>query len=363
MLAISKYLQAVATPSLFAIPVMDEREFSAIYESIEDSGDSDMEEYVTVSELDSYPGPYLCPEPKDPAPPPPGDKNTRKPRKSKKKQPHGSSHTSPNPASPQLPPKSQQAPPKYKRLIDDDSSLNPPKPRKLPKPGNFPGGKNRPAALPRSSRKPQAPPPGLPGAYHQLPSETSQGVHKPPAPLPRSPQRCGEGAEEENQYDSIKETRKMIQARKKYQKAKNAEESRTPAPSNTLDGDPDEYMKMETFSSIKSSLTGSSDDMLESSSGAFHTRVVCIILAITVTSLLIAVVSLVLALYGVVALTSHTRATNHLHCTTATMSNPPEMGSGGGVNIVTSPHLTSPPLNDTMVRGKRSAYHSTLVRF
>ena len=46
----------------------EDSEFSAIYESIEDS-DSDGDEYVTVSQPSMEP--YLCPEPRYPPPPPP----------------------------------------------------------------------------------------------------------------------------------------------------------------------------------------------------------------------------------------------------------------------------------------------------
>ena len=299
---------------------MDEREFSAIYESIEDDSTTDsedMEEYVTVSEPNPYPGPYLRPEPKDPAPPPPptttpSEENRAKRPKLKLPFPSQADFTPPlskTTTNPQLPPKPYAQKPSFRHAPPSHY-----KPARPPKPGSMLAGgsgtlssKDKPAALPRKAKsstppgvqqhsRAYCPPPVQQQSHSTLPSPS---LHTPPHSRPP----LGLPPEEENQYDSISDTRKKLKIRRNYQKLKNAGETHTPNPSRTpgyTEGE--EYIKMHTISSAKGSLAESSDDLVDTTTGSYQSRVVCIILAITVISLLIAVVSLVLALYSVVAL-------------------------------------------------------------
>ena len=301
---------------------MDEREFSAIYESIEDSGESDLDEYVAVTEPNPYP--YLCPEPKEPAPPPPpsGHGDTEKlifPKKPKMKRflpklSHATTSSPPTTSTlpPQLDRHRQPAPPpkpRHNSPLDEPSSLTP-KPRRPPKPSHLEGkAATKPQVHPRTLAT--ATPPSTnerPPRGNQYYPQPGNWVEKPPPP-PTGPPPGLQPDEEENQYDSIKETRKMLAIRRKQKKQLMIQDDRVATPPRPP-AEPEEYIKMRSMSSIKDTLAGGrgeKEGLVVREGG--QSRAVCILLGITLVSLLIAVTSLGLALYSTVAVSS-------AHCNT-----------------------------------------------
>ncbi len=341
---------------------MDEREFSAIYESIEDDSGSDPNEYVAASHPDSDPGPYLQPEPIGAAPPPPppdtppppeatpiggvtvvGPWNSVNPlplpRKPPFREPPGKRHQQQQQRMVQPQPQPQRPKP-LKR------GLKPKLPPKYHPPGGSSGGPGGAKGVPPSpSTRPKATPPttpppplmvrrdyrdhqpkGLPGGQFANEAPTS-AYPSPPDPS------CHGNVVEEAEYESIKETRRMLAARKKFRKAKERQEQEMAAAERTAWGGGGggggggweeakgggEQIKLKRLSQVDLDGSGdSAEDVLlgvsRARSGKGGSKVVCVLLSITVVSLLIAVASLGIALYSIAAVSTLNKA----RCTTET---------------------------------------------
>ena len=355
---------------------MDDREFSAIYESIEDSG-SDPDEYVAVSHPDSDPGPYLLPEPAMPAPRPPktpppshvttptgGGQSWMNPLPLPRKPP---SREIPGRKQPQLQPGAQHDPPPQQRA----PSLKKLKPKPPPKYHLLPEMKGtsptNPIPRPRTPAPAYRPPPSARKDYqdHRLkgvqPGGGGGGSYSPTLPPPnpqpgyQSNTNKEEGGEEEAEYESIKETRRMIAARKKYLQKMKAKKQREEEAASRWGGGGEggeqgggggggwgqaggggggggwgqaggggegEQIKMKTLPQNLDSSDSTEEILLglTQKSSKRRSKVVCIMLSITMVSLLIAVSSLAIALYTVGArgkpMCSTTNYSVHINNTT-----------------------------------------------
>lgn len=369
---------------------MDDREFSAIYESIDDSG-SDPDEYVDVSQQDPDPGPYLLPEPMGAPPPPPPDSP---PPPSPTSGPGvGPWNMNPLPLPRKPPPSFQGAPGKKQKLVQKAPSQRPlllkkpQKPKLPPKPaagGIPPTPPTRPRAglpaatptLPRPSTRRDYrdhQPWGLPtgdkggavgGAERKF---TNQSPTIPyPNPLAQQQQQQqnfhGRAATEEAEYESIKETRKMLAARRKHQEKK-AKEMQAEREGGAESGWGDrgaggggweqhdsrkDYIKMKRLS--EPNFDGSSDSTEEALLGVVgekshrgRSKVVCIMLSITVVSLIIAVASLAAALFSITAVSRLPGCTMEYYHTSSRST--AEMAAS---NITL---ITTAPLEATKVSG------------
>ena len=370
----------------------EDSEFSAIYESVEDSGS---DEYVTVSQ--PIPTAYLRPEPKMAAPPPPplaaspeegegpasweggGARRPSKKRLKLRQLPlppplslGGSSKTTPllsaaepyKPHPQPLPRQHQRSQKgiKYKRLGKGEGagSATPPatRPNRPPKPGYL------------SSSRPPMPPPRSEGAkmsdspsqqsscsrggsggeghegYHQqdgnyqtgfvLATPTSSGVIGGGG---RQGQTCrvssdGEGAEPQNEYDSIKETRRMLAARKQHLAKVKGQGSDIRM--HTIGGGTN-------LSSLKdpglydNEGEGEEEEEEGGKEAGLGGKVVCILLSITVVTLLIAVASTALSIYS---FTGGARIRAVCHQTTITVVEGEEEESLTAAAIVMTPPIS-----------------------
>ena len=283
---------------------LDDGEFSAIYESIDDTGSSG-DEYVTVSQPTPYPMAYLCPEPHLPAPSPPaaggGRELAKRPKlrlpitpsnKPTSKYPgnyesRGHDRTNPLPLPERSPARKRSG---YKKLVNEPSQAHP-KPKRLPKPAILARGAN-PVPTPRRY---QSPAPAMQGGsvQHDYLGGTGTTVpaspprhqpHPPPPPSsPSQPQACYINTPEANEYDSIKETRKMLAARRKHKKESAAAHTAAAA----------EHGDIELGTMSGKALSSSVEELILGGGGGKgrgQQRIVCILLSIAVVSLLIAVV-------------------------------------------------------------------------
>ena len=106
--------------------------------------------------------------------------------------------------------------------------------------------------------------------------------------------------EEENEYDSIKETRRMIAQRKKYKHKAMRDEREMPT---EIQAPPQaEEIQLDTISKKHDSIsTRASYEMDDYRLRSESSKIVCLLLSITLVSLVIALIGLTLSLYGVVA--------------------------------------------------------------
>lgn len=328
---------------------IEECEFSAIYESIDDSA-SDGDDYVTVSQPTPYP--YMCPEPKGMAPPPPatwGGPLSLKAKKPKLHQPLPpvagntthlmspalSPHVNPIPLprkpSPGGGPLQPQRSVKYKQLGGEMHSSG--KPKRPPKPGYL---ASKESARSTAGQSYQAPPPPQcrDYPYHKLAGQQHGQEFSTPQAIQQYQHQSSHGSAAEsdaaNEYDSIKETRRMIAVRKKHQEVAR-KRARAPEPV-------DSGIQMGTLpggggsQGFKTS-TGSSEELVSSGEGrgSKSSRVVGILLSITMVSLLIAVASLALSLYSIAAI-----STRRMKCSQD------EMFSVNNTPIMTNSIMTNP---------------------
>jgi hypothetical protein len=330
---------------------LEESEVSALYESVEmysDSGD----EYVSVSQPTPYI--YMCPEPKE-SPPPPPSKQTKKPKLRQQLPPLPTTNTThllkdvnalPLPRKPHPIPKKSI---KYKKLGSEVPSPAV-KPKRPPKPGYL-AGSNAPVPpiryLPRmdEGRQPQAMPPTYPSQqqgehpYHRMHEglEYNRGI---PPPTQHNQQQDDATNEPQNEYDSIKETRRMMAKRRVHR-----ERARTPESATEEDmGGDGEGVQMKTFPRNVATESHEEPELMSSGeSGRLgQPKVVGILLSIAMVSVLIAMASLALALYSVTAITTRRVICHHDIYTNSTLA------------LSTSPSSTktAPFLEDELVRRK-----------
>lgn len=298
----------------------DDRALSAIYESI-DSDLEEMDEYVTVSHPTQNPDPYIHPEPKFPAPSPPplapppsagggGKKAMSFPRGKKKSK------------STQNPFFSSSSSEASLLGYQQGGRVNPvPLPRKLPR---EPSSKYRKPGAPTPPTRPPKPPKpkdmsltseplhrsggekSWAGPHHyeqQLPTDWARDFNRAGKPPPSQQSIYGnteEEEEEEVQYDSIKETRKMIALKKKHHQQHPRGREGHHHGGNGEGGV--RTLSQDKFNSYNERSSSTEEILPEDETRGGYSTVTCILLSITVATLLIAVASLAMSLYCITAL-------------------------------------------------------------
>lgn len=299
----------------------NDKEFSAIYESIDsdDEEEDNGDEYITVSykQHHSKPNPYLRPEkpnappgvgsynPPPPSQPPPGmvkllaNPNTYAPSAAAGRKDLNAPMPIPRKNPPPPPPPHQTSSPtvaKPQKYAAAKEGIKK-KPQRPPKPMSLMCKKPLPPPQPPPHSVKPPPPPRPPIA----PPENWRENLLPEAEEPQDYEEYEkeEDQEEEVTYDSVKETRRILGRKKRFKlTGKRWTLLSKSAPSRDVSQRGMEMKGTAGGSSGGGEYQMEDSDEVNAALRRSGLKVVCILLAITMTSLVIAVASLTLGLYS-----------------------------------------------------------------